>query len=126
MNKTLIKPIHLIFQYMSCFSFTYIVIHSENEMYLKKNCKYFPVYLYLNTFVFRVLSQHVLEPTMGKNVIDIALTSQKECIDNGKIRMPLGCIVHNQVHFIIKVKPERYQQIRHRNYLYKGKYHSVF
>ena len=42
-------------QYMSCFSFTYIVIHPENEKYLK----YFPMYLYLKVFVFQSLKCRV-------------------------------------------------------------------
>ena len=81
-------------QYINCFSFTYIVIHPENEILLKRNFIYFSGYLYLHIFVFSVLSQHVIEPTMGKNMLDIALISQKECIDNGKILKPLGCRVH--------------------------------
>ena len=40
-------------QYMSCFSVTYIVIYPENLKYLKKYLKYFPMYLFLNTFVFK-------------------------------------------------------------------------
>ena len=31
------------------------------------------------------LSQHVLEPTRGDNVLDIVLSSQKELVDNVKI-----------------------------------------
>ena len=53
------------------------------------------------------LSQHVLEATRGENVLDIVLSSQKECVDNVKICEPLGCNDHNQIHFIIKVKGER-------------------
>ena len=40
-------------QCTSCFSFTYIVRHPKNEKYLKKYFTYFPMYLYLNTFVFK-------------------------------------------------------------------------
>ena len=49
----------------------------------------------------------MLEPTRGENVLDIVLSSQKECVDNVKICEPLGCSDHNQIHFIIKVKGER-------------------
>ena len=42
-------------QYMSCISFTYIVLHPENEKYLNKYLKYFQMYLYLNTFVFKII-----------------------------------------------------------------------
>ena len=31
-------------------------------------------------FNTRELSKHVLEPTKGKNVLDVALTSQKKCV----------------------------------------------
>ena len=40
------------------------------------------------------LIQHVLEPTRrGENLLDIVLSSQKECVDNVKICEPLGCSV---------------------------------
>ena len=41
------------------------------------------------------LTQHVLEPTSGENVLDIVLSSQKELVDNVKIHEPLGNIDHN-------------------------------
>ena len=41
------------------------------------------------------LTQHVLEPTRGENVLDIVLSSQKECVDNVKICEPLGCSDQN-------------------------------
>ena len=49
------------------------------------------------------LTQHVLEPTRGENVLDIVLSSQKEFVDNVKIREPLGCNDYNQIYFIIKI-----------------------
>ena len=52
------------------------------------------------------LSQHVLEPTRGENVLDIVLSSQKELVDNVKIHEPLGNRDHNQIHFDINVKSE--------------------
>ena len=36
------------------------------------------------------LTQHVLEPTRGDNVLDIVLTSQKELVDSVIIQEPLG------------------------------------
>ena len=51
---------------------------------------------------------------MGKNVLDIFLSSQKEFVDNVKICEPLQCSDHNQVYFIIKVKGERNRKIRYR------------
>ena len=52
------------------------------------------------------LTQHVLEPTRGENVLDIVLSSQKELVDNVKIHEPLGNSDLNQIHFDINVKPE--------------------
>ena len=52
------------------------------------------------------LTQHVLEPTKGENVLDIVLSSQKELVDNVKIHEPLGNSDHNQIHFDINVKSE--------------------
>ena len=57
------------------------------------------------------LSQHVLESTRGKNILDIVLSSQKEFVDNVKIYEPLGCSYHNQIYLIIKVKGERNRKI---------------
>ena len=37
-------------------------------------------FFYLVQYSF--LTQHVLEPTRGENVLDIVLSSQKECVDN--------------------------------------------
>ena len=39
----------------------------------------------------------MLEPTRGKNVLDIVLSSQKEFVDNVNICEPLGCSDHNQI-----------------------------
>ena len=52
------------------------------------------------------LTQHVLEPTRGENVLYIVLSSQKELVDNVKIHEPLGNSDHNQIHFDINVKSE--------------------
>ena len=71
------------------------------------------------------LSQHVLEPTRGKNVLDIVLTSQKEFVDNVDICEPLGCIDHNQIYVIIKIKGEQNRKIRYRNHLHKGRYKNM-
>ena len=65
------------------------------------------------------LSQHVLEPTMGKNVLDIVLSSQKVFVDNVKVCEPLGCSNHNQRYVIIKVKGERNRKIRYRTFFTK-------
>ena len=52
------------------------------------------------------LTQHVLEPTRGENVLDIVLSSQNELVVNVKIHEPLGNSDHNQIHFDINVKSE--------------------
>ena len=52
------------------------------------------------------LTQHVLEPTRGENVLDIVLSSQKELVDKVKIHEPLCNSDHNQIHFDINVKSE--------------------
>ena len=48
-------------------------------------------------FIFLIqdsfLTQHVLEPTRGENVLYIVLSSQKELVDNVKIHEPLGNII---------------------------------
>ena len=61
---------------------------------------------FLNLVQDSFLTQHVLEPTRGENVLDIILSSQKEFVDNVKICDPLGYSDHNQIYFIIKVKRE--------------------
>ena len=53
------------------------------------------------------LTQHVLEPTRGENVLDIVLSSQNELMFNVNIHEPLGNSDHNQIHLDIKVKSER-------------------
>ena len=62
---------------------------------------------------------------MGKYVLDIVLTSQKEFVDNVKICEPLGCSDHNQIHFIIKVKGERNRKIWYRKKIHKGRYNNL-
>ena len=71
------------------------------------------------------LTQHVLEPTRGENVLDIVSSSQKEFIDNVRICEPLGCSDHNQIHFIIKVKGEQNRKIRYRKNVHKGRYKDM-
>ena len=35
-----------------------------------------------NILQYIFISQHVLQPTRNENVLDIVLSSQKECVDN--------------------------------------------
>ena len=65
------------------------------------------------------LSQHVLEPTRGENVLGIVLSSQKELVDNVKIHEPLGNSDHNQVHFDINVKSESKNKKTYRRNVHK-------
>ena len=66
------------------------------------------------------LTQHVLEPTRGDNVLDIVLSSQKELVDNVKIHEPLGNSDHNQIHFDINVKSESQNKKTYRRNFHKG------
>ena len=50
------------------------------------------------------LTQHVLEPTRGGNVLDLILSSQNKLVDNVKVHEPLGSSDHDQIHLNIKVK----------------------
>ena len=52
------------------------------------------------------LTQNVLEPTRGENLLDLVLSSQKELADNVKIHEPLGNSDHNQIHVDINIKSE--------------------
>ena len=61
------------------------------------------------------LTQHVLETTRGENILDLALSSQHELMDNSD---------HNQIHFDIKVKSESTNKQYRRNF-HKGKYKDM-
>ena len=65
------------------------------------------------------LTQHVLEPTRGGNVLDLILSSQNELVDNVKVHEPSGSSDHNQTHFNTKAKTRNTTQWR-RNFN-KGK-----
>ena len=80
---------------------------------------------FLNLVQDSFLTQHVLEPTRGENVLDIVLSSQKEFIDNVRICEPLGCSDHNHIYFIIKVKGEQNRKIRYRKKFHKGRYKDM-
>ena len=54
------------------------------------------------------LTQHVLEPTRGGNVLDLMLSYQNELVDNVKVHEHLGSSDHNQIHFNVKVKNREY------------------
>ena len=71
------------------------------------------------------LTQHVLEPTRGENVLDIVLSSQKELVDNVKIFEPLGNSDHNQIHFDINVKSESKNKKMYKRNFHKGNYKDM-
>ena len=71
------------------------------------------------------LTQHVLEPTRGENVLDIVLSSQQELVDNVKIHEPLGTSDHNQIHFDINVKSESKNKKTYRRNFHKGNYKDM-
>ena len=68
------------------------------------------------------LTQHVLEPTRGGNVLDLILSSQNELVDNVKVHEPLGSSDHIQIHFNIKVKTGNTYKKQWRRNFNKGKY----
>ena len=66
------------------------------------------------------LTQHVLEPTRGDNVLDLILSSNKELVDNVTVVEPLG-----QIHFNITVKTgSRYPKQMKRDFK-KGDYVQI-
>ena len=71
------------------------------------------------------LTQHVLEPTRGGNVLDLVFFSQNELVDNVKICEPLGSSDHNQIHFSIKIQTEITGKKRGRRNFNKGKYIQI-
>ena len=68
------------------------------------------------------LTQHVLEPTRGGNVLDLMLSSQNELVDNVEVHEPLGSSDHNQIYFNIKVKTGNTYKKQWRRNFNKGKY----
>ena len=71
------------------------------------------------------LTQHVLEPTRATRVLDIVLSSQKELVDNFKIKEPLGSSDHNQMHFDINIKSDRTKVKQCRRDFGKGNYKEI-
>ena len=71
------------------------------------------------------LTQHVLEPTRGENVLDIVLSSQKELVDNVKILEPLSNSDHNQIHFDINVKSESKNKKTYKRNCHIGNYKNM-
>ena len=68
------------------------------------------------------LTQHVLEPTRGDNVLDLSLSSNKELVDNVTVVEPLGTSGHSQINFNLIAKTgSRYSKQRKRDFK-KGDY----
>ena len=72
-----------------------------------------------------LLTQHVLEPTRATRVLYIVLSSQKELVDNVKIKEPLGSSDHNQMHFDINIKSDRTKVKQCRRDFGKGNYKEI-
>ena len=72
-----------------------------------------------------VLTQHVLEPTRAARVLDIVLSSQKEFVDIVVTQEPLGSSDHNQLHFNIKIKPDKTKDKQCRRDFTKGNYKEI-
>ena len=68
------------------------------------------------------LTQHVLKPTSGGNVLDLVFSSQNELVDNVNICEPLGASDHNQIHFSITLQTGNIGRKRWRRNFNKGKY----
>jgi len=63
------------------------------------------------------LTQHVVEPTRGDNILDLILSTQKEIVDNVVIEEPLGNSDHNQITFQLNVfVSKKKQKQMHRNF----------
>ena len=71
------------------------------------------------------LIQHVLEPTRGRRVLYLVISSQKEFVDNVKIQEPLGSSDHNQLHFNIKIKSDKTKVSRCKRNFRKGNYKEM-
>ena len=71
------------------------------------------------------LTQHVLEPTRGWNVLGLILSSQNELVDNVKVPEPLGSSDHNQIQFNIKVKTRNAYKKHWRRNFNKSKYKEM-
>ena len=71
------------------------------------------------------LTQHVLEPTRAARVLDIVLSSHKECVDNVVIQESLGSSNHNQLHFNINVKSDKTKVKQCRRDFRKGNYKEI-
>ena len=71
------------------------------------------------------LTQHVLEPARATMVLDIALSSQKELVDNLEIKESLGSNDHNQMHFNINIKSDKTKVKQCRRDFRKGNYKEI-
>ena len=71
------------------------------------------------------MTQHVLEPTRATRVLDIVLSSQKELVDDVKIKEPLGSSDHNQMHFDVNIKSDRTKVKQCRRDFGKGNYKEI-
>ena len=71
------------------------------------------------------LTQNVLEPNRGENVLYIVLSSQKELVDNIKIHEPLGKSDHNKINVYIYLQSESKNKKTYRRNFHKGNYKNT-
>ena len=71
------------------------------------------------------LTQHVLEPTRATRVLYIVQSSQKELVDNVKVKEPLGSRDHKQMHFNININSDRTKVKQCRRDFGKGNYKEI-
>ena len=67
----------------------------------------------------------MIEPTRAARVLDVVLSSHKECVDNVVIQEQLGSGDHNQLYFNIKIKSDKAEVKQCRRDFRKGNYKEI-
>ena len=68
------------------------------------------------------LTQHVLAPVRGGNVLDIVLSSQEELINDLRILEPLGKSGHSQIHFNLMINTGNGRSKQKKRDFHRGDY----
>ena len=71
------------------------------------------------------LNSACIEPTRAAWVLDIVLSSQKECVDNVVMQETLGSSDHNQLHFNINIKSDKTKVKQCRRDFRRGNYEEI-
>ena len=74
---------------------------------------------------YNFVTLHILEPTRGARLLDLALSSQKQFVDNVKIQEANGSSDHNQFYFKIKIKSDNTKVSQCRRNFRKGNYKEM-